>query len=517
MGSTFRAALSWLHTWAGIVFGGLLFAIFWTGTLSVFDREIDAWMAPALRLKPVTGSPSLDRLRDLYAMASRAGSPAWSVTLPSERQPFVIVAWRSLHGPVELRLDPTDGALLADARTFGGSGFIYPFHYTLHLAAGRTGQWIVGAAAMAMLVLCVSGVVIHRRIFADFFVLRVAARPRRWILDLHTVAGVTLLPFVVAITLSGLTVAWPIYFPASLRLTHDGGRAAFNREVFGLFDRPRLGRPGDLASLDAMAATARDLWGGRPLRSVSVRHPGDAGAYVQIVRREEASVSGTTERAYFDGASGTLLHRSGASGSALRVDRFMAGLHEIQFRHWTLRWLYFGLGLGSCVLIVTGHLFWLESRRKRHRQLGIGGIRLVEALTIGATAGLVGATFAFFVANRLLPSDASFADHGRGALEIGAFFVVWLASFAHAMGRPSRAWSEQCAVVATLALAAVVLDWKTSGDHLVRSLSHRHLWPIAGMDILLLLAAAAAILVAARTGTPAARSGSAPASSGGRR
>jgi uncharacterized iron-regulated membrane protein len=517
MEPTFRPALNWLHTWTGIVFGGLLFAIFWTGTLSVFDREIDAWMAPALRLRPAPEPLSLDRLHDSYATASRARAPAWSVTLPSERQPFFLVTWRGPSGPVELRLDPADGAPLVDARTFGGSGFLYPFHYTLHIGAGRVGQWIVGAAAMAMLALCVSGVVIHRRIFMDFFVFRAAARSRRWILDLHTVAGVTALPFGIAITLSGLTIAWPIYFPASLWAAHDGGRAAFNREAFGLFDRPRLGRPGELASLDGMAAAARDLWAGSPLRSISVRHPGDAGAYVQIVRREEAKVSGTTERAYFDGVSGTLLHRTGALGPALRADRFLAGLHEIQFRHWTLRWLYFGLGLASCALIATGHLFWLEARRKRHRQLGLGGVRLVEGLTVGSMVGIVGATFAFLAANRLLPQDIAIAGHDRAALEVCAFFIVWLASFAHAWLRPSRAWPEQCAVLAVLALAAVVLNGATSGDHLVRSLTHRHLWPIAGMDVLLLSAAAAATVAAARTARPAARSGSAPASSDGRR
>ncbi len=46
MEPTFRASLNWLHTWAGVVLGGVLFAIFWMGTLSVFDREIDRWMAP---------------------------------------------------------------------------------------------------------------------------------------------------------------------------------------------------------------------------------------------------------------------------------------------------------------------------------------------------------------------------------------------------------------------------------------------------------------------------------------
>ncbi len=42
---------------------------------------------------------------------------------------------------------------------------------------------------MAMLALCVSGVIIHRKIFADFFTLRRSRQPQRLILDIHNTAG----------------------------------------------------------------------------------------------------------------------------------------------------------------------------------------------------------------------------------------------------------------------------------------------------------------------------------------
>ncbi|CAN5694928.1 hypothetical protein BH11PSE3_BH11PSE3_51530 [soil metagenome] len=60
---------------------------------------------------------------------------------------------------------------------------------------------------------------------------------------------------------------------------------------------------------------------------------------------------------------------------------------------------------------------------------------------------------------------------------------------------------------AALALAAVLLNWITTGDHLFRSLSHHHLWPIAGMDLLLLagacLATIAAVRISRRQAAPA--------------
>lgn len=39
----FRQAMAWLHTWTGLIFGWLLFAIFLTGTMSYFKEEIIHW------------------------------------------------------------------------------------------------------------------------------------------------------------------------------------------------------------------------------------------------------------------------------------------------------------------------------------------------------------------------------------------------------------------------------------------------------------------------------------------
>jgi hypothetical protein len=173
-------------------------------------------------------------------------------------------------------------------------------------------------------------------------------------------------------------------------------------------------------------------------------------------------------------------------------------LHLVQFRHWTLRWLYFGLGLAGCVVIATGYLFWLEARRQRHAQYGLGGVRVVEGMVVGSVTGIVIATFAFFVVNRLLPPATTVLGQSRAALEVWTFYLVWLAMLAHAWVRPGRAWAEQCWFVATLAVAAAMLNWSTTGDHLWISLSHRSLWPIAGMDLLLLASAVIAVFAARR-------------------
>lgn len=492
MEPTFRASMNWLHTWAGVVLGGLLFAIFWMGTLSVFDREIDLWMKPVTR---VDGSRaiSIDTLaRELQPLVGDAVQ--WFMLFPAEREPAIRIGYRGASGPFARRsADPETMALLPEEGTLAGTGFIFPFHYSLHIRFASLGYWIVGLAAMAMMALCVSGVVIHRKIFTDFFTFRADKKPRRLVLDLHNVAGVLGLPFHFMITLSGLIIFFSIYFPAPIDLVYGGDRRAFNQDAFGNFSRAKADKPAAAVSLDGLVADATRRWkGGKPY-FLRVWHPGDANSYVEIRRAYDDAITMNLDVLYFDAATGELL-RASSTSPVMTAQRFISGLHFVQFRHWTLRWVYFGLGLTGCLLIATGYLFWLESRRKKHEQQGLRGVRVVEGLTVGSVTGIVIATLSFFVVNRLLPPAATGLGEERAALEVWTFYLVWLATFAHAWVRPRRAWLEQCAAVAILGVSAVGLNWLTTGHHLGLSLAQPHLQAIAGMDLLLLTSAGVAVI-----------------------
>lgn len=501
MGKTLRESMQWLHTWAGLCLGTVLFAVFWMGTLSVFDREIDRWMMPATRLAPAALRSVDDLAREL---APSSNASQWLVLFPSAREPVARVGYRRPGTVVSRHAAPATSTLLPEAGTLGGTGFLYPFHYNLHLKAWSLGLWIVGLAGMAMLALCVSGVIIHRKIFSDFFTFRARTKPRRLILDLHNVTGVLGLPFHFVITLSGLMIFFTIYFPGAWEMPYRGDRQAFVQDSYGIFGRPRLDRPGPpLASLDAMVEQASREWGGGTPQLVRVFHPGDANAYVEVRRSfVDDRVTMPVDAVYFDAGSGAILSRHTAQ-PVMAAHRFITGLHFIQFDHWLLRWFYFALGLAGCVLIATGFLFWLESRRKRHEQLGLAGVRLVGGLAVGSVSGIVGATLAFFVVNRLLPPHVPpVAGIERAELEVWGFYLVWLVSLVHAWARPGSAWRDQCLAIATLAGVALVLNAVTTGDGLWRSLVAERLWPIAGMDVALLLAAAGALIAATKLGAP---------------
>jgi hypothetical protein len=83
--------------------------------------------------------------------------------------------------------------------------------------------------------------------------------------------------------------------------------------------------------------------------------------------------------------------------------------------------------------------------------------------------------------------------------------MSWLLAFVHAVwrsapvqqARMSPAWREQCWAIVTLALSAVLLNWITTGDHLLRTVGAGY-WPVAGADLFMLTGAAIAVLAAGR-------------------
>lgn len=505
--ATFRNSMNALHTWSGVVLGSLLFVIFWMGTLSVFDREIDRWMMPATRLaSPSAQLPiKLDGTVTEAATQLAQGAPQWYVRLPSERVPAIELRWRNEDTKTLERrfLHPQTGAVLNDAETLAGTGFIFPFHYTLHIKWVDLGEWLVGLAGMSMLLMVVSGVVMHRRILADFFTFRPQKKMQRASLDLHNLMGVLALPFHFLMPLSGLILLFSLYWPSAYMSQYPqakDAKKAFTEEAYGQYRRAKANLPGQpTASLDAMLMNAEKQWPGGKADFVRVWLPGDANSYVELRRSYADEVTMNLDQIYLDADTGKVLQRFEAA-PAVTVQRFIAGAHRLHFDRWLMRWLYFLGGLAGCIMTATGFLFWLQSRCANHAKNGLMGVRVVEALTVVSVPGVVIATLAFFVANRLLPATASAGGFGRAALEMWAFFGAWLGALAHAGLRGRAAWRDQALTIAALAVLAVLLNWATTGQHIGIALSES-LWAVAGMDLLLLASAMVAWRAAAKLPT----------------
>jgi uncharacterized iron-regulated membrane protein len=535
MHNSFRQAMAWLHTWFGLVLGFVLMAAFFFGALSVFDREFDRWALPATRFEPQP-MPSFEQvLRPAFermqptSEAIEQMRPRVNGDMP--RRFDTVVSWSAytthrdpvlaLYAGYEVpnakdpeeaiwaygTIDPRNGTALRDDQLKIGSEFFYPMHYSLTWDWKNLGFWIVGFSALVMLAALVSGVVMHRKLFREFFTFRPGKARLRSTLDLHNLTGVVALPFHFFFAFTGLVIfAATYYFPVGhtqLHELHDLHAQVEARET-GL-PHERSGVPAGLAPVDAMVAEAKRRWAAKDKAGdvgfLVLQHVGDANGYVSVYRAGTDRIALVGDGVHFKAATGELIREDPPATAVGRVSEFLTGLHLQHFRHWLLRWLYVLGGLAGAVCIATGFIFFVEKRKRQHAQQGSQGARVVDALAVTTVTGMVLATLGILIANRLLPE----ALPGRGDWEKYAFWGVWCLALVHAAlrsapvskGLPNPAWREQCWAIAVFALAAVGLNWITTGDHLLRTLSAGY-WPVAGIDLALLATAGLAALAARR-------------------
>nr|WP_315429710.1 PepSY-associated TM helix domain-containing protein [uncultured Albidiferax sp.] len=525
----FRQSMAWLHTWCGLWFTWLLYAIFLTGTLAVFAEPIGHWMTPehALAESRASGEPQapIDRAKRwalglAYMAQQHPNAGMWEIwpTRAADGGGLMAYWFDAGGGYAAAQLDPVTGAVLApsadvaERATQGGSHFV-SFHYELH--AGRIGLWIVGFVAMAMLVALVSGIVTHKRIFKDLFTFRPAKGQRSW-LDAHNALAVLTLPFLFMIAYTGIAISGLSFMPA--------GAWSFNRadaaQLWTALNDPakpvRTGQPLAVPDLEAFALRAEALIG-QQIRCIVVDNPGDRAMRISAYgwNREEEQmtrISGSTGMVSFSAASGQILNirlpGQVDGGAASLVQQVMGDLHMARFGGLVIQWLYFVCGLAGTAMVATGAILFMVKRRNKHgAEFGAATARvyrLVEGLNVAAIAGLGVACVAYLWANRLIPVAMPQRDHA----EIWAFFATWVLMLLHAFIRPpGRAWVEQLGLLATLCLLLPLLNLLSTGDHIPAQIA-RGDWESAGVELTVL---AFGLLAAWTTRRVAARLRAGPA------
>lgn len=475
-----RTAMTWLHNWGGLVVGWLLFAVFLTGTTAYARHEITRWMQPE-RLE-ARSSPGAATMAVATLEREAVGARRWLILLPGERDPTTHVYVYNPPGikPAfrRLALEPADGRPVTARATHGGD-FLYYFHFDLRIP-GVAGRLLVGLATVALLVALITGFIVRRRVFWDFFTFRPGrSRPRVW-MDWHNGIGVLALPYHALIALTGLVPLMVLYVPWGLDAAYGARQEGFRAEVYA--DPPALKAQGVAAPLTAvepLLAEAARRWNGGQVGRIVVDNPGDAAATILIKRSDDDRVVLTPQAVLFDGVTGAVLREWDGGGGAAAVRGGAYGLHILRFAGPGLRLAMILCGLAGTAMIGTGLVYWVVKRRKRDGAAPTRGQRVVDGANLAVLVGLPVAIAAFLWANRLIPA----ALPGRADLEVGAFLAVWLMTALHPVIRgPQRAWGEQMAVAAALWCALPLLNLATSDAHLGVTLA-RGDWGVAGIDL----------------------------------
>lgn len=485
-----RQSMALLHTWTGLLLGWLLFAMFATGTSAYFQDEITRWMQPEITGDADPVASAQGAVRFLQRTAPDAAS--WYISLPNSRSATTQVYWQPGEGSAPAKRGETSALLdqtgkEVSTRETRGGFFLYRFHFDLHYMPVLWARYLVGLAAMFMLVAILSGIITHKKIFADFFMLRFNKGQRSW-LDAHNVTAVIALPFHLMITFTGLVTLAVMYMPWGIAANY-ADRATFQDAVFGRTeDVARSGSPAPLAAIAPIMQTASARWGGKRVGYLNISNPGDATARIGVTRAAEGAIGSRGEEISFSGVTGRPVDASMAKGAALATESVMIGLHAGRYARYGLRWLYFLSGLGGTIMVGSGLVLWTVKRRAKLPDPARPhfGFRLVEKLNIATVAGFPAGLATYFLANRLLPLDLA----ERAEREIDSLFLAWLAVLLWALVRPSaRAWPEALGLVAALFAAVPLVNALTTSRGLPVSLLAGD-WLFVSFDTVMLLLAA---------------------------
>ena len=524
-----RQSMSWLHTWASLILGWLLYAIFLTGTLSFFQNEISIWMKPEFHQSvPQKSQIEQTRVALAYLQQHHPDAGSWAIQLPNSRQNTTILNIRGAgedprarRGGTRLTIDSATGEVLQARETRGGS-FLYRFHFELYGLPRIWARWIVGIATLLMLVAIISGVITHKKIFKDFFTFRPGKGQRSW-LDAHNATAVFALPFHIMITFSGLLLLLFTLMPWGVNQIYENRGAFLQDQRKSLIQdnsvqaesgdsdqrRPRSegerrgdmsargearrsrgdappARPAPLSDLVPILAAAEKQWKNNPVATINIIQPNTAKAEIEL--RALNGVSVAYRNVYpslaFNGVTGelklyqtTLKTPSVANG----IYNVFTTLHEARGVDLALRWLLFMSGVVGTFMIATGLILWCVKRAPQQQKQGYKsfGYRLVEVTNIAAIIGLPIACAAYFYANRFIPADMDM----RLNWEIRSFFIAWLLTLVYAMIRSNRqAWLELL-LLATAAFALLpIVNFLTGGQAIWNSIMHGQ-WMIASFDL----------------------------------
>ena len=214
-----RRLLISLHKYAGLILGLVLSVTGISGSLIVFDRELDEVIDPATaEFEPSSVVGSLDTaLANASAAVGNGEAPTRIALGRNSAAPHIIRFPTAAGdaGPTEVTVDPASGTVTS-VRVWGEYPvtWIYRLHYSL--LSGHGGEITVGILGIALLFFCISGVIIwwprtgfkSGRHMVQAFKVRWKGTVAILNYDLHKLLGILSFPILGLIALTGIELVW---------------------------------------------------------------------------------------------------------------------------------------------------------------------------------------------------------------------------------------------------------------------------------------------------------------------
>lgn len=367
-----------LHKYIGLFLGLLLSITGISGSLVVFDRELDEMLAPETAdFEPAANLASFDlAFENAIAAVNNGTMPTRIMLGRSPAAPHIIrfPTPPGAPGPIEVSIDPGTSEVTA-VRTWGEYPVTWFYHLHLSFLGGVMGEYLVGIMGFCMLFFCISGVIIWWPKMGRWrraFTIKRDGGAFRFNFDLHKTVGIYFLPLFIMLAFTGIEIVWhePVEKLVSVFLP-----------VTELPDPVSRSNTGTRVSADEVAATARSIFPDSAIARIYM--PGDTDDPFEVTFRhqEEPWAEYSVSSVHIDQYSGEVLSvwdgRDMPAGNKF-LD-WLFPLHNGDALGLIGRWLVFVSGLLPAVLFGTGVYMWWRKRKPADRSYSVLPDKATEA------------------------------------------------------------------------------------------------------------------------------------------
>jgi uncharacterized iron-regulated membrane protein len=349
-----------LHSWLALAVFLPLLVICVTGSILVFKHEIDGLLMPdkvrvaEVRSQRLPLDSLLARVNTRYPGHEAVG---WALFRDPGRSDLVYLMERGTSDWSYTLLDQYTGDILAPVRstTHYLTDWLLELHFTFLLAdAGLIPATVV---AVVLCLLGITGLILHRKFWKNFFTLRWKSRLIVYFSDLHKMVGVIASPILLV---AGFTGAWWNVSEVLHEMEAHADGAGHYVMTGRLYN--------DGLSLSALAADARSrIDGFQPTYITLPYEPGVDITFFGAVPTGNPLLSQYASSVSYDARSGQYrgaldIREAGFGAKALDSYR---RLHFGNFAGLASRILWCLAGLAPLLLAGTGLTLWWLRRPKR--------------------------------------------------------------------------------------------------------------------------------------------------------
>lgn len=479
-----------LHSWLALISGLFIFTVCLTGTIALFGKEIKTWVTPELR-QAYTQTNAKVNIQDPFEKAIQAVPSSATITnvgilLPSEKKPYIetFISYSSKQeGQETLRQQwqINTGKLLPKTGEDTAQWFIN-FHRFFMIPNTQAGLALVGFFGILMLILIITGLLMHRNIVSDLFKWHLVKKSLRTrFRTTHNLLAVWGIPFHIMIAFTGAFLGIvSILTPISGLIIFEGDKTALVKALgqepvkpSGIY-APMY--PLELAKQKVEEATNKKV------RMILISNWEDTHAHYELFFVTPSTLS-TSSHARINATSGEIIDMVVQENTAtsFNVINSMAPLHYGNYGGVWLKFLYAFLGIVSSMLVATGLALWLEKRRNNSkRPLSSLNFRLLEGTFIGVTLGLLVASIGVLYVDRLWEFPVEERLYYIGL----SYFILWGLSLLYALISINRRQvNKHLLGLSGLGFLGLgLLDWSLTRDSILTLLSQNYFYA-AGVNI----------------------------------